>query len=662
MRGPVPSLGALSGFSQQSCSRIPHLKLHILARHSSPKSKVLPDRNLSLPRRCVHAATPSYSLSEFFKINEHVEQLQDSRSTAPSTAAAKDLGVEETLEHILQEAHPERVLYTLLWTTEGRRFVAQTSAENFAAAFCSVDPHYLIEPFKDVYQYMKPSLESQPRYRWVRAIEERLISFAEQLDEVVDLRDNAGHQLTKDVCNHLLHCARVLGHGEMARQVWQRTIPENGLQRDVDLHAYNCYMEGICWSNAFSKAEQWRLRVTPRILKIRQTVHPPPDLSGYRTGRLGLRHETLVTFRRMVGQNIEGDEETFTNLMVAMGREGDLSGAKSILKSVYNIDVDLLLEVDEEEVETPTFYEKDSPLRPTARLLFTIAHVFSSNNEIGLAFKLVDFVSRQYDLRIPFNVWMHLLNWAFVLSVRRSGVHKSQGQDMGQIPGSVIDALWREMTDEPHNVKPDIVMHIYMAQSCRDRGLLRESLTSIHLAKDLFELSRGEALRLGKDLIALTDQILTNRPSNPLQILPTKWLNLRRQFILTSLTEDRDLQLLITTIRRTFTEPTWPEHGRYRGWERRRLPTLIADFTEYLPNTLAYKTRGGLIEITGLKSDRERVAKEKMGVSRWIGLLRAHVDRDIATVQDLLVMRQSFRTEVEEIERTDEMYARSGGE
>jgi Mitochondrial ATPase expression len=664
MRGSVPSRRALSCFAQPSPSRIPHLKLHVLARHA-PESVLVPGRHPPVQRRGVYAASASYSLSRtLFTTNEDLDRT--STSTSPTVSSGTQSEVEsqrspvnDSLDEILQQAHPERVLYTLLATPEGTKFVAQAPAESFAAALCSVDPWYLLEPFKDVYRGIKPSLATSPKYRWVRAIEDRLDSFAGHLNEIVHLRRSAGHKLTSDVCTHLLHCARVLGYGQMARQVWQILIPEDGIQNDLSVRAYNCYMEAICWSNAFSKTEQWRLRVTPRILRLRQSDNPPPDLSGHRTGPIGLRHETLVTFRRMVSRQSDGDEETFTNLMIAMGREGDITGAKSILKSVYNIDVDLLLAVDEEEVETPTLYEADSPLRPTARLLQTIAHVFGANNDIVLAFKLVDFVSRQYDIRIPFVVWMHLLNWAFVLSCRRFGAQKKKDQAIGQVAACIFDTIWTEMTGEPHNIKPDVVMYTLRARSFRGRGMLQESLESIASAKALFEHSRGEAQKLGEELVALTDQLLTHRPTNLLQTVPAEWLSLRRRFVLASLAEDRDLQVLIVTIRTTLTERGWLDYGEQKSWERRRLPVLVAELAEYLPNTLLYRTRGRhIIEIAGLKSDRIGRARNGMAMSRMNGLLRAHVDRDIATFDDLSEARLTFKIDQEEIERTNDFWSR----
>ncbi|ERF73354.1 hypothetical protein EPUS_08296 [Endocarpon pusillum Z07020] len=654
MRGSVPCLGGFTTFTQQSSSRIPHLKLHILARHPRSQSASIPERTPRMRQRCLHTTSSPFSLSGIFSgSNKNIDKTEGSTTSAISTHSSvvgQNVEVNSTLGDILEQAHPERVFYALLSTAEGRRFVAHAPSEDFEAAFCSIDPWYLIEPFKDIYRYIKPSLTTQPRYRWVRAIEERLESFAEQLKEIIDLRRD-GYQLTKSVCTHLLHCARVLGHGPMARQIWQIMIPEDGLQQDLDVQAYNCYMEAICWANAFSKTEQWHLRVIPRVLAIRSSVDPPPGFSGHRAGPLGLRHETLVYFRRMVSQKIEGNEETFTNLMVAMGREADLAGAKSILKSVYNIDVDLLLQVDEEEVETPTFYELDSPLRPTARLLYTIAHVFGSNNEIELALKLVDFVSRQYDLRIPFNVWMHLFDWTFVLSRWRSTIQKRKGLGIGQLPPAIMDMLWTQMTDEPHNIKPDVVMHAYRAQSFRHHGLLRESLECIHLAKSLFEDGRGEAALHGRELLDLTDQLLERQPAYSQHVLPAEWFNLRRQFIFSSIIEDRDLQLLIHTIRTTFTWKRWPESRGIKEWERCRLPNLIADFAEYLPNSVAYRTRGGLVEIEGLRETRLEAARTGIAMSRRNGVLRAHMDQRIVTFAHLSEARKNFGAEMHENQR-----------
>jgi Mitochondrial ATPase expression len=665
MRGPVPSLGALSSFSPQPPSRIPHLKLHILARRPRANGAQLPERTCPSPRKCFHTTSSAHNLSGFFHgSRQRVDQSQNptppTENTHPPADAQNVETPTTTEEPQRQHVHTELVLYALLSTADGRSFIAQASPTSFEAAFCRIDPCFMLDPFKEIYHYMKPSLATQPKYRWVRAIDERLASFAQQVNEVVNLRLSA-HELTKGVCVHLLHCARVLGNEAMARMVWQTLIPQYGLQRDLDAHAYNCYTEAICWSNAFSKSEQWRLRVTPRILGLRQGNNPPPDLSGHRAGPMGLRHETLVYFRRMVEQKLDGNEGTFINLMVAMGREGDLSGAKSILKSVYNIDVDLLLQVDEEEVESPTFYESDSPLRPTARLLYTVAHVFGSNNEIALAYKLVDFVSRQYDLRIPFNVWMHLHNWAFVLSLRRSSAKGRQGQATGQVPYTFLDTLWTEMTDEPHNIKPDIVMYTQRARLRRDRGMLPESAEDIKVARAKFRETRGTAKRLGEELLTLTDHLLKNHlPANPQHLVPAEWLHLRRQFVLSSLIEDRDLQLLIAATRLTLTEQTRFVPDYYKDWERRQLPDLIADFAEYLPNTLIYKTRRGRIEMTGLKSTRVAAAKNGMRMSRRNGLLRAHVDRDIATMDDLFAAAIKFRTEIDEIDRPGAPYSSRG--
>jgi hypothetical protein len=68
--------------------------------------------------------------------------------------------------------------------------------------------------------------------------------------------------------------------------------------------------------------------------------------------------------------------------------------------------------------------------------------------------------------------------------------------------------------------------------------------------------------------------------------------------------------------------------SRLLEWERRRLPSLVEDYAEYLPITLLYKTSGGYVAI---KTQKHRVAvtKETWGDQmRENGIIRAAIDTD----------------------------------
>ena len=641
--------------ASSTTSRIPHLRLHILARQPRSKIRSPPVLTRNRQERWLHSSPRN--LSSLSSLNEDAQDLhqepcaEEIESARPSSLESDAPETKYSQLHdILQERHPERVLFALLDPSLGHSFVQRADPTAFTSALTALDPHYLIEPIKEVYRFIKPSLTSDPTYRWVRHIGSRFESFSVQLYTIVGLRREAGRKLTLDDYRHLLDCARCMGHVPMAKQMMWKMMKEDGVE--PDLHCYNHFMEAHCWSHAWSKSEQWRLRVTPRILQLRSRYQRRPDLKGHRTGPSGLRYKMLALFKEMVVKGFKADESTFTTLMTAMGRENDLAGAKSILRSVYNVDVDLLQQVDEEEVETPTFYENDSPLRPSAQLLFTIAHVWGSNNEPALAYTLVDYLSRQYDIQIPFRVWMQLVEWTFVLGLRRSGAEIRQGQDLGQVSHEMLETLWEAMTDAPHYVGPDNPMLTMRARAKRDVLELDETMTILEDAREKLDAGRRQLLGLSEQVMDWIHRWIKDARTD--DILTTEWYELRRAFIMGTLETDRDLQLLITASRQVFTEFHWPEFAppevrRDRGhpererlwrefslgyqsrlleWERRRLPSLLDGWGEYFPNSLLYKTSGGYIAINGKKHRTGLLEGIWESQMRKNGIVRAAIDTD----------------------------------
>lgn len=172
---------------------------------------------------------------------------------------------------------------------------------------------------------------------------------------------------------------------------------------------------------------------------------------------------------------------------------------------------------------------------------------------------LVDYVARHYCLTTPFKVWLDLLNWSLVLCLQHN-TRKGIVKDMGRVPASVLETLWADMT-EGYGVKPDIVMHATRARAQRYNGSLFRFRETMLTATQLFERTRGKAQRLQEELLVMTEEILMNREGNRLQMVTAEWLDLRRQFVLASLTEERDLQLLIVAIRTALREHNWLTGG-----------------------------------------------------------------------------------------------------
>ena len=138
------------------------------------------------------------------------------------------------------------------------------------------------------------------------------------------------------------------------------------------------------------------------------------------------------------------DSRAFCLLITALAKEGDLVGVKSILKQAWDVDADKPVDVDEDPGR-PNGLSRQSPLVPDDRVLWTIANIFGSNNDIPAALRVVDYISRRYSISIPLRVWDGLLMWTYVLSVRRSWKVMSDtdwaGTALGKLPLQAVESV-----------------------------------------------------------------------------------------------------------------------------------------------------------------------------------------------------------------------------
>ena len=248
------------------------------------------------------------------------------------------------------------------------------------------------------------------------------------------------------------------------------SLMKDMLRRDVqpDLICYNLYFEARCWSDMWNPYERQLRRVIPYNQSIRKNhatrTSADMTIKGYRVEEGGLKTEVTRMFMKMIGEGTMADTTAFCHLMTALAREGDLDGVKSILRKIWDVDADATSEADNER-QNETLIPKDSPVYPNQALLFIVAHVFGSNNDVPTAVRLVDHFSRKFEVRIPYIAWSELLEWAFVLSTRRYNINRVRGVELGRLPLDSIHSLWDVMTSKPYCIEPGMEMYDLMIRS-----------------------------------------------------------------------------------------------------------------------------------------------------------------------------------------------------
>ena len=242
------------------------------------------------------------------------------------------------------------------------------------------------------------------------------------------------------------------------------------LRRDVqpDLICYNLYFEARCWSDMWNPYERQLRRVIPYNQNIHQKyptrTSADMTIKGYRIEEGGLKSEVTRMFVKMVGEGTMADTTALGHLMTALAREGDLDGVRSILRKTWNVDADTTSEADN-ECQNETLIPRDSPIYPDQALLFVIAHVFGSNNDVPTAVRLVDHFSRKFKVPIPYIAWSELLEWAFVLSTRRYNINDVRGVELGRLPLDSVHSLWDVMISKPYFIQPGFEMYDLMIRS-----------------------------------------------------------------------------------------------------------------------------------------------------------------------------------------------------
>ncbi|KAI1624602.1 mitochondrial ATPase expression-domain-containing protein [Exophiala viscosa] len=623
MHGFVPLSRCIDGALHPLSSRIPHLTVHIVRRQARSAAHTQTKWPARSHRRTQHSAAtlgfPSVAVdSSFFPHEQDEPRSNSSKSesidllaTDAQPAPKKAIRRLVSIEDLLEDNNPERIIFGLVTPSIGDLFVAAANDEAFSKAICALKPDHFIVPFREVHHYIKPTLETEPRFRYLRSFEERASVFYQILDALVTLREERGHALTLDVYRHLLRCAAAGGNADMARNIFRKTMPENNVTPDVA--CYNYFMEALNWNRTYGRYERYTLRVVPTHLHFRSIQRRRSGFAGHMVASPGapnnpesIRLEALTIFNELVRQGLKGDEATFCNLITAMGREGDVSSVKSVLKSVWNIDVDALERYDEEEIESPTFYDLDSPLRPTERLLFTVAHTFSTNNSVSVAGMLIDYISRNYNISIPENVWTHLLEWTTVLTTQKGNLRAEHGYGAGRVEGPALEMLWTVYHDEPYNVKPKLVDHMFRLKGrIRARKFgpvlddLRECMRLLDEDRDRVSLLYDE-MRSHLDL--QYDRVFKDG------VPSADFLTLKQEYVLASLRLDSHIQLIITAFRQMLKTRWWdsksPDFAK-KEWPWRTIPQLLREFAEFLPNQVPYYTPTGHVLLTNGKEHRE---------------------------------------------------------
>ncbi|KAG4029137.1 hypothetical protein MFRU_017g00740 [Monilinia fructicola] len=407
----------------------------------------------------------------------------------------------------------------------------------------------------------------------------------------------------------LLKAAKFTGHQGVADLTW-KTLLSNRYQvmesRKIlpDVECFNYYMATMCWSDILSPFHSDRLRVVSHYKDLRQWDERPHALNRHRIGSDGVRISVSGLFRHMVTAGLVGDEETFRMLMVSASREGDLETARTILKKVWQIDIDALKNSGSPELNKIV---PDSPLYPSEKLIRTIAHIYCINNNLPMAMRVIDQISRQYSITISTETWEDLLKWTAVFARKRgSASHREKGLDEGILPPTGMTDVWVNMISEPYSVKPTLPMYNIFIRNLISRRQIGEAQVQI---AEAYRLHHKLANRVNHYRILYENSLTRRKLDSAVTAIRQKdFIFHRLKLRISRLYMRQWVNFLIY-------HPSEYLTKYHANWAFQEIPNIVKNYKSFLRGEISYQTYTGHIRLqTGKPQDTKlRIWRRRYG-------------------------------------------------
>lgn len=610
MQSWTPWLARTVSTAKRPHTRIPHLNCHInerihitRPRHDSQRqlrqSSILVDHQ---PFRDWDTANEPDGVSlhhdgsDFVPLHRSVTVDKETQRE-PDTVV--HVNTEIDIGQLLQEACAHRVASWL--GSRSRKdnreaFIRAADDASFNAAICKITPEDIVLPLRRVQKHVKSYAEE--RHSFKPRLLVMLAHYWDLINRILIARQEAGHPLSLQTIEHALRWTAAVGDLREARKLW-KTLRTN--QLTPSLTCYNEFMASYVNRHAFSHQAALSFRVTERNLQMRASKYRPPPYRGYVVDplqplhRRTLKAQCLSLFKEISQKQLSPNEETFVTLMTALARSGDTAAVSSILKSVWNIDVQQLDAFDEEEVESPTFYEESHPLRPSKKLLQAIVHAYCINNDTAHAWKLLDYTSRNYNLDIPDEAWEELFEWTFVMSIpRRMSQVERRGEYEGLLPPSALSSLIELMTDEPHNRQLSPVMRHLYSRFLRYQKKPAQALKNFRKSLNLLHESCAHLQDKNAVIEAMAHNLNRHIDNGILsQAFVQAKVELEKAF------QDvaQQYQLLSQEAQNIISEPLFALRAHDHTWVRRGIPQAVEELHVWLDSTIKYQLPQGNVEL-----------------------------------------------------------------
>jgi hypothetical protein len=296
------------------------------------------------------------------------------------------------------------------------------------------------------------------------------------------------------------------------------------------------------------------------------------------------------------------NEELLCASMVAFSRSNDQDAIfEMILEPYYGIELDK----ERKTIRGGRDITKDSPIRPSHRLLHAITEAFGAMYEISTGMQLIDLISRRYSVSIPHEVWSSLLSWTYLCASKtyrpvREVVNESGSDKQNVIIKKDVLHVWDTMIGAPYNIRPtfeDAVIFVKALLQSRYIGTANKYIRSTLMP--FYQAAVDECTEATFDEMLLSDAAdgVKNGKAEPSTML-AYGLSGRHHIQRRQAAEARKdyifnrISALFNDIPKVASQSRGHRSGRAT---RRIIPALARDFPQFFLNGIRYRTSSGKV-------------------------------------------------------------------
>lgn len=525
--------------------------------------------------------------------NNDVQQPRASENQRPDhghstlTSRRKALGGELgnyriVVYNSLLHREPETLVKAMIVASADKSFIESIPDNTFAEIIALIQPKTFLRGVSNIHLDISPGLAGIMN---VTPIDILVKDYLRIMARILSERREAEKNLNITDYQVLLSIADWCGSKTLASRLWRLMTEMDHIRPNVV--CYNHYLAAVINNERHNASTRHQQRITPFTTAARSKSKLGGPFVAYGFGESGIKQTIISKHREMVKQGIIPNEMTHRIMIWGVACEGDIEMVKGILKRVWSIDVDDLMN-DTAESYVQVDMRRDSPLYPTGELLHAVAHAFSINNDIPAALRVVDRISRVYDIPIPFRVWQKLFQFAFVLSVPRPVSDR-----IGQLPKQGLLRLWDTMTSEPYNVRPTLAMYDQLIKGLFYMQRLPEMWTYIQEAREKAEAPRRRAERAkARHELAIQRSTSNWSPNASIEKLErrVRYQNLLLKRIY--FWQQRWFRLLLASMR------SWQKVDRDQHWSIVEMPNIILEMQQFeYKENIFYDVPGGQVSL-----------------------------------------------------------------